>query len=165
MPQRDRPRPHVELFTDGACSGNPGPGGWAYILRHLETGEEFEASGGERQTTNNRMELLAVINGLRRLEEPCRVDLYADSIYVINGLRTWMEQWKARGWRRGSRAPVKNLPLWQALDALRQMHEINATWVQGHGDHPENDRCDRLAVAAAERFKPANDVPSDRGGP
>jgi ribonuclease HI len=155
MPQRAKPLPHVELFTDGACSGNPGPGGWAYIIRCLRSGEEIEASGGERQTTNNRMELLAVINGLKRLKEPCRVDLYADSIYVVNGLRTWLDQWKARGWRRSQRAPVKNLPLWQELDALRNAHQINASWVQGHGDHPENDRCDRLAVAAAERFKQA----------
>jgi ribonuclease HI len=153
MPDADKPRPHVELFTDGACSGNPGPGGWAYILRSLRSGEEIEASGGERQTTNNRMELLAVINGLKRLKEPCRVDLYADSIYVVNGLKTWLDQWKARGWRRSQKSPVKNLPLWQALDELRAVHQINAAWVQGHGDHPENDRCDRLAVAAAERFK------------
>ena len=146
-------RPEVELFTDGACLGNPGPGGWACIVRHVASGKETEASGGEPRTTNNRMEMLAVVNGLKSLKRPCRVALYADSVYVINGLNSWLDVWKAKGWKRGRRQPVKNLELWQELDELRQRHEIEAVWVAGHGDHPENQRCDRLAVAAAQRFK------------
>jgi len=160
MPDRDDALPHVDLFTDGACSGNPGPGGWAYILHHRDRDTEIVASDGERQTTNNQMELLAVINGLKRLKKPCRVDLYSDSQYVVKGLQSWMEQWKAKGWRRGRREAVKNLALWKELDALRQIHRVNATWVQAHGDHPENERCDQLAVAAAERFRESVNGPS-----
>jgi ribonuclease HI len=145
--------PHLELFTDGACSGNPGPGGWAFILRDPATGEETEASDGAASTTNNRMEMLAAINGLKHLDRPTRVDLYSDSQYVVNGLSSWMDGWKAKGWKRGKNAPVLNLELWKELDALRQVHAINAIWVRGHDNHPENERCDRLAVAAAERFK------------
>jgi ribonuclease HI len=148
-----QPLPHVELFTDGACSGNPGPGGWAYILKHPSTGTEQEGSGGEACTTNNRMELISVIKGLEALDRACRVDLYSDSQYVINGLREWIEQWKANGWKTSSRKPVKNVELWEALDELRQRHQIGYHWIRGHNEHPENERCDRLAVAAAEQFK------------
>jgi ribonuclease HI len=147
-----QPRPHVELFTDGACSGNPGPGGWAFVLRHLSSGKELERSAGEPCTTNNRMEMTSVIEGLRSLKEPCVVDLYSDSQYVVNGLREWMDQWKARGWKRGRQAP-KNLDLWQELDRLRAIHQINYHWIRGHNDHAENERCDRLAVAAIERVR------------
>jgi len=146
-------RPRVELFTDGSCSGNPGPGGWAYILRHPDSGREVEACDGERRTTNNRMELLAVINGLRQLDSSCRVDLYSDSQYVVKGLKSWLEEWKAKGWRRGRRSPVKNLELWKLLDELRGLHDVNPVWVRAHSDHPENERCDRLAVQAAEQFR------------
>ena len=144
--------PHVQLFTDGACSGNPGPGGWAFLLRHLATGKEIERSGGDPSTTNNRMELTAVIRGLRQLKRPCLVELYSDSQYVVNGLMSWMEKWKFRGWRRG-KSPVKNLELWKELDALSQKHDLRANWVRGHHNHPENDRVDRLAVEAIEHVR------------
>lgn len=142
-------RPHVQLFTDGACAGNPGPGGWAYILRHVRTGTTTEASGAEPHTTNNRMELQAVINGLSALKRPCLVDLYADSQYVVKGLCEWLPQWKARGWRRGKR-PVANRTLWERLDALARSHQVRVHWVRGHAGHPENERVDRLAVEACE---------------
>lgn len=143
----------VELYTDGACSGNPGPGGWAYILKDPESGREREASGGEPSTTNNRMELISVIEGLRSLSRPCRVELYSDSQYVVNGLREWLDQWKARGWRNVKRQTVKNIELWRQLDELRQTHEIHCHWIRGHSEHPENERCDAMAVEAAERFR------------
>lgn len=143
-------KPHVQLYTDGACSGNPGPGGWAYILRHPATGKQREASGGERETTNNRMELGAVINGLAALSKPSTVDLYSDSRYVLDGLKSWIHSWKKNGWRTSNKQPVKNQDLWQQLDALRATHEINFHWVKGHNEHPENERCDELAVAAAK---------------
>lgn len=146
-------RPHVELYTDGACSGNPGPGGWAYILKHPESGVEKEASGGEPSTTNNRMELMSVIKGLTALDRPCRVDLYSDSQYVVKGLREWMDEWKKKGWKRGRNDPVKNAELWKQLDELRTEHELRSHWVRGHNEHPENERCDRLAVAAIEQFR------------
>lgn len=144
-------RETVHLFTDGACSGNPGPGGWAYILRDERTGVEKEASGGEPETTNNRMELVAVIEGLGALRRPTVVELHSDSQYVLNGMREWLPAWKARGWRTAGRQPVKNRDLWERLDALLAMHEVRFNWVRGHSDHPENERCDRLAVAARER--------------
>ena len=144
--------PRIELFTDGACSGNPGPGGWAFILKHPESGSVKEAFGGEPSTTNNRMELVSVIEGLKSLERPCSVDLYSDSQYVINGLNEWMDQWKAKGWKRGRNEPVKNRELWEALDDLRQEHDIRSHWIRGHNEHPENERCDQLAVAAIRQF-------------
>lgn len=140
--------PHVELYTDGACSGNPGPGGWAYILRHPATGKEDEQSGGEHQTTNNRMELRAVIEGLSRLNTRTRVELFSDSQYVLNGLKEWMAAWKKRGWRTADRKPVKNQDLWEQLDSLVARHDVRFHWVRGHSEHPENERCDALAVAA-----------------
>ncbi|GJQ29908.1 MAG: ribonuclease H [Phycisphaerae bacterium] len=142
-------RPHVELYTDGACSGNPGPGGWAYILRHPASAAEKEASGGERETTNNRMELMAVIQGLRALTRPSRVELYSDSQYVLNGLKEWLAAWKKRGWKTADKKPVKNQDLWEVLDALTSRHEVRFHWIRGHNEHPENERCDELAVAAA----------------
>lgn len=146
----------IEIYTDGACKGNPGPGGWACILRHLPTGKETELSGAEPDTTNNRMELRAVIEGLRALKRSCRVELFTDSEYVRQGLESWMVKWKAAGWRRKARdkyEPVKNVELWQALDELVQRHRIKFTRVAGHSGHPENDRCDELAVAAAETLR------------
>lgn len=145
-------RPHILLFTDGACSGNPGPGGWAYILRHPASGKEVEGFGGERETTNNRMELTAVIEGLRALKRPSRVDIYSDSQYVLKGLREWMDSWIARGWRTADKKPVKNKDLWEALDALRTEHELDFHWIKGHSEHPENERCDALAVRERDRF-------------
>jgi ribonuclease HI len=147
--------PHVELFTDGGCSGNPGPGGWAFILRHPASGKTLERAGGEQQTTNNRMELLAVIRGLEALRRPSQVTLFTDSEYVGKGLSQWMPKWKANGWRRKvgrETADIKNLDLWQRLDELVSVHALRYTRVAGHSGHPENDRCDRLAVAAYQRY-------------
>lgn len=145
-------RPLVQLYTDGACSGNPGPGGWAYILRHPATGKEREASGGERETTNNRMELRAVIEGLSALKNPSTVQLYSDSRYVLDGLKSWLPGWKARGWKTAGKKPVKNQDLWEHLDELASRHTVRFHWVRGHSEHPENERCDALAVAAARKF-------------
>jgi len=144
-------RPKVVIHTDGACSGNPGPGGWAYILRHPASGSEREDAGGEKRTTNNRMELLAVINGLRALSSPSRVEVYSDSQYVLNGLNEWMDNWKKRGWKTASKQPVKNQDLWEALDELRATHDLSYHWIRGHSEHPENERCDKMAVAARDR--------------
>lgn len=134
---------NVEVFTDGACSGNPGPGGWGAILRY--NGYERELYGGERDTTNNRMELLAAINALNTLKEPCSVDLYTDSVYVRDGISRWIDGWKNNNWRTAAKKPVKNAELWQALDTARQRHEVRWHWVKGHAGHPENERCDELA--------------------
>jgi len=145
----------VQLFADGACSGNPGPGGWAFILRHGKTGKEKEASGGERDTTNNRMELTAVIQGLEALTRAASVELVTDSTYVGKGISEWMAKWKRDGWRRreGSKwAEVKNEDLWRKLDALLSKHRIRFTHVRGHSGHPENERCDALAVAAYQKY-------------
>ncbi|MDX2116805.1 MAG: ribonuclease HI [Planctomycetota bacterium] len=148
----DKPhaKPHVELFTDGACSGNPGPGGWAYILKHPASGSAREEAGAERETTNNRMELMAVIRGLGALKSSSFVDLYSDSQYVLNGLKEWMDSWKRRGWKTADKKPVKNQDLWETLDELRQRHELRFHWIRGHNEHPENERCDQLAVQARE---------------
>lgn len=144
-------RPHVELYTDGACSGNPGPGGWAFLLRHPKTGKAVERNGGEPATTNNRMELTAVIEGLGALTRPSLVELYSDSQYVLKGLEEWMAGWKKKGWRTASKSPVKNVDLWKRLDELRAEHEIRFHWVKGHDGHPENERVDQLAVEARDR--------------
>jgi ribonuclease HI len=153
--------PHIEIFTDGACSGNPGPGGWAYILRQADSGKEVEASGGDPRTTNNKMELLAAIHAMERLDQSCRIDLYSDSQYLTKGLTEWLAGWKRRGWKRGKNDPVKNLDLWKRLDSLQQTHTINPIWVRGHADHPENERCDTLAVAAAKRAANGELAPLD----
>jgi ribonuclease HI len=153
---QDPARSRVQLFTDGACKGNPGPGGWGYILRHTGTGTEKEASGGDAETTNNKMEMQAVISGLDALKRPCQVEVVTDSSYVAKGCSEWLPNWKAQGWRRRegkSWKPVKNVELWQQLDALLLRHEVTFTLVRGHSGHPENERCDELAVAAAERFR------------
>ena len=146
----------VILFTDGACSGTPGPGGWGLILRCPRTGKEMERSGGEAGTTNNRMELMAVIRGLESLKEPCEVTLYSDSKYVGQGINEWMPGWKSRGWKRkdGSKlVPIKNVELWQRLDELMQIHKVRFEHVKGHAGHVENERCDELAVAAAAKYR------------
>jgi ribonuclease HI len=141
----------VELFTDGACKGNPGPGGWGAILRAGTT--EKELSGGEAATTNNRMELTAVIRGLEALTRPCHVTVHTDSRYVMDGLTKWVKSWQKNGWKTADRKPVKNAELWQALIAACARHRIEWKWVKGHAGHPENERADRLASAAAERFR------------
>lgn len=148
-------RPQVHLFTDGACSGNPGPGGWAFILRHPATGKELERSAGERESTNNRMELTAVVEGLAALKKPAAVELFTDSVYVGKGISEWLPKWKANGWRRkeGTKlVPVKNEDLWRRLDAELIRHDVTYTRVAGHSGHEENDRVDRLAVAAYQKF-------------
>jgi len=144
-------RPKVQLFTDGACSGNPGPGGWAYILRHPTSGRERVGSGGERMTTNNRMELLAVISGLEALSRESHVELWSDSQYVLKGLEQWLAGWKSKGWKTANKQPVKNIDLWQKLDDLKATHTITFHWVRGHNEHPENERCDQMAVAARDK--------------
>lgn len=144
-------KPQVILFTDGACSGNPGPGGWAFILRHPASGKEIERAGGEARTTNNRMELSAVIEGLRALTRPSKVEVWSDSKYVLNGLREWITAWKARGWRTADKKPVKNKELWEELDRLKSLHDMSFHWIEGHAGHPENERCDQLAVAARDQ--------------
>lgn len=133
----------VEIFTDGACSGNPGPGGWGVVLRWR--GIDKELFGGEPDTTNNRMELTAAIRGLEALKRPATVRLYTDSEYVKKGITEWIGGWKARGWKTAAKAPVKNADLWQALDAARARHEVSFHWVRGHAGHPENERADALA--------------------
>ena len=139
----------VILYTDGACSGNPGPGGWAAILRYGSNTREF--SGGERNTTNNRMELSGVLAGLRALKEPCAVELYSDSQYIVNALQNgWLRDWKRRGWRRRD-GELKNPELWQELDTPLGVHTVTAHWVKGHADDEYNNRCDALAVAEREK--------------
>lgn len=142
----------VELFTDGACSGNPGPGGWGAVLRYQ--GREKELSGGAANTTNNRMELTAVIEGLSALSEPCEVVLTSDSRYVIDAIQKgWAKSWKRNGWRKADKKPALNADLWERLLLLLEQHKVTLVWVRGHEGHPENERCDRLAVAATERYK------------
>ena len=133
----------VEIFTDGACRGNPGPGGWGAVLRYGN--HERELFGGERQTTNNRMELMAAIQALETLTRPCKVALTTDSSYVRNGITEWLPNWKKRGWKTAGRKPVKNIDLWQRLDAAARRHDIDWHWVKGHSGHPENERADVLA--------------------
>lgn len=140
----------VEIFTDGACRGNPGPGGWAALLRY--GGQEQELSGAERDTTNNRMELTAAIRALEALKRPCDVCVTTDSEYVRNGITTWLPQWKRRNWKTADRKPVKNVDLWQELERLAAMHDVSWHWVRGHSGHEENERVDRLAVAAIDRL-------------
>lgn len=137
----------VELFTDGACSGNPGPGGWAVLMRHGDTEREF--GGGETHTTNNRMELLAAVQGLEALERGCRVRLVTDSTYVRDGITSWIERWKRRGWRTSEGKPVKNRDLWLRLDEAAARHEVEWEWTRAHSGHPENERADARARAEA----------------
>jgi ribonuclease HI len=149
-------RPFVKLFTDGACSGNPGPGGWGYILQHPSTQSEKEGSGGEPETTNNQMELMAVISGLEALSRSTEVEVVTDSVYVAKGSQEWMPNWKKNDWKRreGKKLkPVKNEELWKRLDALLAQHSVRFTVVKGHSGHPENERCDELAVAATQAYK------------
>lgn len=141
----------VEIFTDGACRGNPGPGGWGAILRF--NGVEKELSGSSAQTTNNKMELTAAIEALKILKRSCIVELTTDSQYVSKGVTLWLPQWKQRGWRTRDKKPVKNLTLWQALDELISKHQITWHWVQGHTGHPENERADQLANAAIDKME------------
>ena len=140
----------TEIFTDGACRGNPGPGGWGVLLRfngHVKT-----LYGAEAQTTNNRMELMAAIKGLESLKRPCKVRLTTDSQYVMKGIQEWMQDWKRRGWKTAARKPVKNVDLWQRLDKATREHDIEWTWVRGHTGHPENEQADALANKAIDEL-------------
>lgn len=143
----------VEIFTDGACSGNPGPGGWGAILRFGDT--EKELYGGEADTTNNRMELMAAIVSLETLTRPCHVDLYTDSSYVKDGITQWIKRWRQNGWRTAAKKPVKNAELWQQLEAALERHEVEWHWVKGHAGHPENERADELARQGMQPYKDA----------
>ena len=141
----------VDIYTDGSCSGNPGPGGWGAILMYK--GLEKEMSGGDKHTTNNKMELTGAIRALEALKEPCQVTLYTDSQYLVNAInQKWLENWKKRGWKRRD-GELKNAELWQELDALLQKHSVTATWVKGHADNEYNNRCDELAVSEWQKLK------------
>ncbi len=141
----------VQIFSDGACSGNPGPGGWGAILRYGES--EKELSGGERETTNNRMELMGVISALEVLKEPCLVKIFTDSKYIANAfLEKWLDNWQKNGWKTAGKKPVKNRELWERLLKQAAIHKLEWQWIKGHAGHPENERCDELAVTARDRF-------------
>ena len=143
---------HVNVYTDGACSGNPGPGGWGAVLEY--NGQRREMSGGERETTNNRMELTAVIRGLQALKEPCTVELYSDSKYVLDALeKGWAWGWKKRGWVKSDKKPALNSDLWETLLTLTQKHDVHYHWVKGHAENPKNNRCDELAVSEWKKRK------------
>lgn len=142
----------IEIFTDGACSGNPGPGGYGVILRYKDANKELW--GGEPETTNNRMELTAVITGLSALKEPCSVKLYSDSKYIIDAVtKGWAVKWKSNGWIKGDKKPALNSDLWEKLLALLEVHKVEFIWVKGHAGHPENERCDQLAVMGSQKFR------------
>ena len=141
----------VQIYTDGACSGNPGPGGWGAILRY--NGVEKELCGGEKQTTNNRMELTAAIMGLSALKQPCKVELYSDSKYLCDGiLQGWARSWKQNGWKKPDKKPALNVDLWEQILSLLDTHEVTVIWVKGHAGHPENERCDKLAVEQIKKM-------------
>ena len=151
---------HVIIHTDGSCLGNPGPGGWAAVLAHPDSAARRELSGGFRRTTNNRMEIMAVIAALEALKEPCAVDLHTDSQYVRNAVeKGWLKSWRAKNWVKADKKPVLNVDLWQRLVPLLERHEVRLHWLRGHAGHPENERCDELARAFAGR----PDLPPDAG--
>ena len=142
----------VELYTDGACRGNPGPGGWGAIL--VYRGKEKELSGGEESTTNNRMELMAAIAGMSALREPCEIVLTSDSKYLVDAInKGWLASWKKNGWRKADKSAVLNVELWKKIDSLLEIHDVSFVWVHGHTGHPYNERCDALATAFADKFK------------
>jgi ribonuclease HI len=156
--------PEILAWTDGACSGNPGPGGWGVLMRAVEGDailKERELSGGEAETTNNRMELMAAIMALEALTRPTKITLTTDSAYVKNGVEGWIHGWKTNGWRTAGRKPVKNVDLWQRLDAAQARHEVTWAWIRGHAGHAENERADALARAGMAPFKPR---PAARSG-
>jgi ribonuclease HI len=144
--------PLIELYTDGSCKSPGGPGGWAYILRIKETGSEMRNSGGDVATTNNKMELMPLIEGLQILPRPCDVIVYSDSQYLTKGLIEWLPDWKRNNWITSEKKPVKNVDLWQIIDGLKKIHNIKCHWVRGHNGHPENEECDKMAGIAAMSF-------------
>ena len=145
--------PQVEIYTDGACSGNPGPGGWGALLRYGAV--EKELAGGEGLTTNNRMELMGAISALEALKKPAKIKLYTDSVYVKDGITKWLKGWKAKGWLTADKKPVKNVELWQRLEAAAHIHQIEWLWVKGHSGHPENERVDQLARDEIRKIREA----------
>lgn len=147
----DKTKDTVEIFTDGACSGNPGPGGWGALL--LFNGTEKEISGGEFETTNNRMEMMAAIEALNVLKRSCRVKLTTDSSYLKDGITTWIQKWRQNGWKTASKKPVKNVDLWRTLEDALQRHDVEWVWVRGHSGHPENERADELARQGMTLYK------------
>ncbi len=153
MSETSANRPHIVVYTDGACSGNPGPGGWGAIL--MSGSHRKEIKGGEEHTTNNRMELMAVISALESMKYNSDVELWTDSQYVKNGITAWIHSWKRNGWKTADKKPVKNAELWQQLDAARARHKIEWKWVKGHAGHPENERADELARAAITEMRAA----------
>ncbi len=149
----------VSLFTDGACSGNPGPGGWAFVMRHNPSGKELRDSGAQELTTNNKMELMAVIQGLRRLKRRSRIHVASDSSYVLKGITEWMAGWKKNGWRRRTKngfEAVKNVEYWKELDELVSRHDVSFEHIKGHSGHPENELCDQMAVDAYKKLQAAS---------
>ncbi len=145
----------IELYSDGACSGNPGPGGWGALLRFKDI--EKELSGGEKETTNNRMELMGVISGLESLKEPCSVKIFTDSKYIADAfLKNWLDAWQKNGWKTAAKKPVKNRELWERLLIQATRHKLNWNWIKGHAGHPENERCDELAVLERDKFAGKN---------
>ena len=148
----------IEIFTDGACSGNPGPGGWAAILVYKTTRREI--FGAAENTTNNRMEMAAIIESLRALKEPCAVTLHSDSRYLVDGTTAWLEGWRRKGWRRSAKTPLKNADLWREIHAQKSRHALRCLWVKGHAGHPENTRCDLLARDAIEKLICKNITPA-----
>ena len=153
---------NVQIYTDGACRGNPGPGGWGVLLRYENIEKTFY--GGELQTTNNRMELVAVIEGLSALKQPCRVTLISDSSYVLKGVEKWMPSWKERGWRTAAKKPVKNVDLWRKLDVAMEHHQIDWQWVKGHSGHPENELADKLANLGVDELLVSNSLEKQSRG-
>ncbi len=152
--------PDLYAYTDGACSGNPGPGGWGVLMRAMEGGRilrERELNGGEAQTTNNRMELMAAISALEALKKPSKLTIVTDSNYVKDGITKWIHGWKKNGWRNSAKKPVKNAELWQRLDEATRRHDITWEWIRGHTGHPENERADELARQGMEPYKPGKD--------
>ena len=154
MSGKDSSKKIVEIFTDGACSGNPGPGGWGAILRY--GGTEKELNGGEPATTNNRMEMMAAIMAIEAVKRPCEIHLHTDSEYLRQGITTWIHSWKARGWKTADKKPVKNVDLWQRLERAIETHDVHWHWVKGHSGHVENERADELARLAIRHMKDAS---------
>ena len=149
--ERRKKMKKIEIYTDGACSGNPGPGGWCTILKYKD--KEKILKGGKKDTTNNEMELKAVLEGLKALKEPCEVNLYADSKYVVDGIKNWIKNWAKNNWKTSSKKEIANKQLWQEIYEFMQKHKVNPIWIKGHSGHKENEMCDKIAKKEIKRFK------------